>query len=669
MLYRKILQVAKDNIEAKIGKEINEEVLYNSLLFTVASVIGIKRLKVEDNYINFIGITFGRSGVGKDLSLKVFEDALEPLQYYIEIINKNKFTENENSIIPNAYKIPLLGTLFGAMRVANFLQNIEKGSLNIVENEFGSVMNRQITDFITKLWQDGSSMGSINVNEKYPPIKNLPTNSLLFGTLSPFERDDNKYHSLVETLETGFARRAFIINVKLDKINEIDKVATQSLDELFNPILEHIRTYPTSTITLTKEAKNRLIAYRKKLIEDFNNKPTDWNNIRVSNVDKVLRVSAIIALINMHMKVEEKDVLEAIKLANISDKHLLSIIKPKQPYMKMFEHLKIVKSKFKTELLDELGIKLTKTQLNEQIEMLKEYAYRNNYELKITDMMVHLMPLKDSSLDEIIVSVNMDGKKEEGITTKNIISKFFGSNGKTIETLVTSTVDWFSFVHYNGTRKQKNVIPEFNVIAFDIDDSLLLDDAIALLLPYTYIIYTTRNHQKEKKGIIADRYRIILPLKRVINLDVNRYKEFVRNVATLLRIKNEIDYSTVEMSRLWFSNPDAKLYKNVGELLDPICCIPETKTEEKVRRVIKVVANFDEDNRINGITTSVLSHVAINGKRNDALHWATRRLSEFKSKEETREIIYRINDKLRDIGYEPLNTKEIDKTMMRSAFK
>jgi len=669
VLYKKIIQVAKNNIEAKIGKEIKEEVLYNSLLFTVASVIGIKRLKVEDNYINYIGITFGRSGVGKDISLKIFEDALEPLQHYIEIISKNNFTEDENSIVPNAYKIPLLGTLFGAMRVANFLQSIKKGSLNIVENEFGSVMNRQITDFITKLWQDGNSMGSVNVNEKYPPIKNLPTNALLFGTLSPFERDDKKYNELVETLETGFARRAFIINVNLNKINEITKVTTQSLDELFKPILEHIRTYPTSTITLTKEAKNRITMYRRKLIKDFNEKPTDWNNIRVSNIDKVLRASAIIALINMHMKVKEEDILEAIKLADISDKHLLSIIKPKQPYMKMFEHLKIVKSKFKTELLDELGIKLTKTQLNEQLEMLKEYTYRNNYELKVTSMMVHLMPLKDSSLDEIIVSVNMEGKQEKGITSKNIISKFFGNKGKTIETLVTSNVDWFSFIHYNGTRNQKNAIPEFNTIAFDIDDSLLLDDAIALLLPYTYLIYTTKSHQKEKNGIVADRFRIILPLSKLISLDENKYKDFVRNVATLLGIKNEIDYSTVEMSRLWFPNRNANVYKNVATLLDPICCIPETKTEEKVNKAIKVITNFDEDKRVDGIARWVLSNVATFNGRNNALHWATRKLAEFKDKESVREIIYQINDKLYEAGYEPLDTKEINRTMMRSVFR
>jgi len=660
MIFEDIVKEVVEEAENISGKKVEPLIAINQVLFVYGSLVGLKRLKIGDRYINHMGVTFAPSGAGKDLVLSILENNLEPIKGYADIVQKF-FNEDvdDSMIVPTKYKTPLIGSVQGAMRVANYLSKCKFGSFNIMENEFGSNMNKQTVELLIKLWQDGSSLGSVNVNEKYPPIENLPTNALLFGTISPFERDDKKYKDLVEVLETGFARRALFFNIIIDKIELVTKKHKVDLSVL-NKALENIKNI--KYFYIPKEAEEHLAQYRKKLIADYNKEPTDWNYIKTSNIDKIERIASLISIINGFDYLEVESLKLAIKLSEISDKHLLSIIKPKQPYLKIYEHLKIVKSKFKTELLDELGIKLTRSQLQEQLDMLKEYAYRNNYELKTTSMMVHLMPLRDSSLDEIIVSVNTEGKKEKGIMAQNKIAKFFGEK-MSIEQLIRSKVDWYSFVHYNGTRSQKNAVPEFNCIAFDIDDGLDLDDCIGMLLPYTNIIYTTKSHRKEKNGIVADRFRAIVPIRRVISLDIDKYKEFVRNVSKLLGLYNYIDYSTVELSRLWFPNPEAQIFKNKADLLDPICCIPETTKEEEVSRAIREYeanTSTDVDKRIAGISKWAISN-AIVGSRNNTLFRAGMLIKDLTDTETAKTKVLEINRYLS----EPLSDREIEATIFK----
>jgi hypothetical protein len=73
---------------------------------------------------------------------------------------------------------------------------------------------------------------------------------------------------------------------------------------------------------------------------------------------------------------------------------------------------------------------------------------------------------------------------------------------------------WSPGIFKDNQRMNKNFIKTY-FMAFDIDENLSLKEAIERLkcLGYTCIIGTSFNHQKEKDGVIADRYRIIFPLR------------------------------------------------------------------------------------------------------------------------------------------------------------
>jgi len=72
------------------------------------------------------------------------------------------------------------------------------------------------------------------------------------------------------------------------------------------------------------------------------------------------------------------------------------------------------------------------------------------------------------------------------------------------------------FVFNSGTKKSENWDnSKQNIIIFDIDDGLSIEEAKQQFKAYEYLIATTKSHQKDKKGIICDRFRIIIPAKNI----------------------------------------------------------------------------------------------------------------------------------------------------------
>lgn len=74
---------------------------------------------------------------------------------------------------------------------------------------------------------------------------------------------------------------------------------------------------------------------------------------------------------------------------------------------------------------------------------------------------------------------------------------------------------WSPIVFRENYRQNKNFLSE-ELIALDIDGKVNLATALTIFSPYKHVICTTRNHQKSKDGVIADRFRVILFLSKPI---------------------------------------------------------------------------------------------------------------------------------------------------------
>ena len=74
---------------------------------------------------------------------------------------------------------------------------------------------------------------------------------------------------------------------------------------------------------------------------------------------------------------------------------------------------------------------------------------------------------------------------------------------------ITSTKNYSPFTFNDGKRNQVNS-KTHNLICFDIDEGLELKKAIDLCSNFKSLIVTTKSHQVDKKGLICDRYRIVV---------------------------------------------------------------------------------------------------------------------------------------------------------------
>jgi hypothetical protein len=122
--------------------------------------------------------------------------------------------------------------------------------------------------------------------------------------------------------------------------------------------------------------------------------------------------------------------------------------------------------------------------------------------------------------------------------------------------MLTSKYKWSGSIFKNGHRKVDNFVSA-DVIAFDIDNvsgtPISIEKAKDLFSEYRNVILPTKSHRLEKAGVIADRYRIIIPFEKTIT-DPDEYygawREFYEKFPF-------IDKACKDPSRYW--EPSTKL--------------------------------------------------------------------------------------------------------------
>ena len=88
------------------------------------------------------------------------------------------------------------------------------------------------------------------------------------------------------------------------------------------------------------------------------------------------------------------------------------------------------------------------------------------------------------------------------------------------------------FIFNNGKKISENWDNSSqDLLILDIDDGLSIAEAKNKFKRYAYLLCTTKSHQREKKGIICDRFRLILKAKNIPNGD--EYFKRIRNLEKL----------------------------------------------------------------------------------------------------------------------------------------
>ena len=101
------------------------------------------------------------------------------------------------------------------------------------------------------------------------------------------------------------------------------------------------------------------------------------------------------------------------------------------------------------------------------------------------------------------------------------------------------------------------VVGSVNSLMLDFDDGLSISEALKIFAMYDGIIATTKSHQKDKHGVVCDRFRVIIPTKEPIDLNKEQYSEMMSYV---MEIYPQADKACKNISRFYFSNPEAEIY-------------------------------------------------------------------------------------------------------------
>jgi hypothetical protein len=132
--------------------------------------------------------------------------------------------------------------------------------------------------------------------------------------------------------------------------------------------------------------------------------------------------------------------------------------------------------------------------------------------------------------------------------------------------VIKSEKNYSQFSFKDNYRSGKNCIEAGNIIVLDVDEGISISQAEEKLQGLTYLIATTKSHQKEKRDKVCDRFRVFLPTVTNLPHDNEIFKRVVKNIVHELGLN--VDLPTIENSRFFFGNKDALCQYNSGDILD-----------------------------------------------------------------------------------------------------
>jgi hypothetical protein len=187
---------------------------------------------------------------------------------------------------------------------------------------------------------------------------------------------------------------------------------------------------------------------------------------------------------------------------------------------------------------------------------------------------------------------NISYKKTKGNVIDNYISTLRGWKNKDVtwknmrKVVCDSSIQYSCYEWNNGVKKSKQwTNDKQNMIILDIDDGMTISEAQSMFSRYMYLIATTKSHQKEKKGIICDRFRILLPA-----INIPRESDLYFKTIEIMFPMNDVQ--TLTRTSAFLGNDNAIHIYNDGDMID--CHKASIIASEELKEV-KPIPTIDKD--------------------------------------------------------------------------
>lgn len=130
-----------------------------------------------------------------------------------------------------------------------------------------------------------------------------------------------------------------------------------------------------------------------------------------------------------------------------------------------------------------------------------------------------------------------------------------------IPQMVTSGYAYCACKLKDNYRADSNFDGCVDTLIIDVDDSCTIKQAKILFKKYEFFLVTSRNHQKDKHGLVCDRFRLFFNLDKTIHIRQHIeevYRQFINKYPF-------VDEKTRNVSRFFFSSSsDAIVLYNKG---------------------------------------------------------------------------------------------------------
>jgi hypothetical protein len=411
-----------------------------------------------------------------------------------------------------------------------------------------------------------------------------PSNLLMFGTPSLLLDGALTEKNFYALLETGYARRLLFgygIKERLSDQLTADQIYNKVTDPNSTAIIKKWQNHFGSLahsdkhgfiVVLPDDVAIKLLEYRihtEKLADTFSEYDVLQKAECQHRYSKALKIAGIFAFIDQENNVTIDHLESAIKLVEESAKCFKDILTREPAYQKLAKFLANKKELLtQTELIESLPFYKQASVINrkELISLATSYGYKNNIIIKkeFIDNIEFFSgsALKETSLNKLSISVSED-------FADNYRTKFFRFDH--IQDIFCSDMSNYCNHRFNNRhRSNNNVIPGFNLIILDVDGTASINYVKTVLSKYNYFIYTTKRHTEE-----LNRFRVVIPIKYILKLDVEDYRQFMNNFLNYLPFT--IDDSSNQIAKKWTCNVTQNHHINTeGEMLDPIKFIPKT---------------------------------------------------------------------------------------------
>jgi hypothetical protein len=648
--------------------------------------------------INIYALNLSPSGSGKGFSMNIFEETLSDgfrdrfLEEIFPMIASNNLnriaqTRSIRDRVDEAEWQEKLDAEFAALgplvfgfdsattpAVKQMRQKLllaQSGSMNLEIDEISSNFTGNMDVLVTflELFDKGLIKQKLTKNTK----ENLrteevygqtPTNLMLFGTPVKLMDGSKVQDDFIEMLEIGYARRLLV-----GFSTEVQQVEHQDAKSLFKALTDksvtakvqqmaaHITSLASSQnfqrlLKVEDSVTLRYLDYKLECEARAKELPEHEETAKAEMAHryfKVIKTAGAYAFMDKSTHLTEDHVEYAINMVEDSGDQFVNLLKKEGPYVKLAKYIASVgREVTHVDLIENLpfykGTKMDKTEL---IEHACAYGYQNNIIIKkrVVGNIEFLSgeSLKETDLDKILISYSNDVVLNF-VNTKvpfNQLHKLVCGNG----------FNYCSHAFQEGYRHSDKVIPGFNLLILDMDHGLKMYTAVSLLSKYEAFFATTKRHTAEDH-----RFRIILPMSHMMKLTTEDHVKFMENFFSWLPF--EVDTAPKDIARKWLSHPGQYHYNHTGHLIDATAFIPRTQKEQEAKK--ELLSN----NSLNNLQRWFVRNTRIGNRNQMLLRYGFACMDGGQTAMDATIAVKELNTKLP----EPLDTDEIDKTIMSTLF-